>query len=128
MAPGPKGMREPSEREHTLAGVSLDRFFTDLTQKAQIVLLDGLVMTAIAELADRAMIIQQKLRRAFGSQALGVFLKCAGPPPKPSASWKSGSLKARAAGGLLIVPFAQFIHQALQARCRSQRLGSQILL
>ena len=66
-------MRELSEREHTLAGVSLDRFFADTTQKAQIVLPDGLVTAAVAEFADAAMVIQQQLRRAFGSlQALGV--------------------------------------------------------
>ena len=66
-------MRELSEREYTLAGVSLDRFFADATQKAQIVLPDGLVTAAVAEFANAAMVIQQQLRRAFGSlQALGV--------------------------------------------------------
>ena len=66
-------MRELIEREHTFAGVSLDRFFADATQKAQIVLPDRLVRAAFAELSDAAMVIQQKLRRAFGSlQALGV--------------------------------------------------------
>jgi hypothetical protein len=72
-ASGPKGMCELSEREYTPAGVSLDRFFTNATKKAQIVLPDGLITAAVAELADAAMVIQQQLRRAFGSlQALGV--------------------------------------------------------
>jgi hypothetical protein len=66
-------MCELSECEYTLAGVSLDRFFANATQKAQIVLPDGLVTAAVAELADAAMVIQQQLRRPFGSlQALGL--------------------------------------------------------
>src|ERR1700716_816188 len=66
-------MRELSEREYTLAGVSLDRFFADATQKGQIVLPDGLIAAAVAELADATMVIQQQLRRPFSSlQALGV--------------------------------------------------------
>ena len=65
-------MRELSEREYTLAAVSLDRFFADATQKAQIVLPDSLITAAVAELADAAMVIQQQLRRPFGSlQAFG---------------------------------------------------------
>jgi hypothetical protein len=70
-APGTKGVRELSEGKHTLAGVSLDGFFANTPQKAQIILPDSLVTTAIAELADIAMAIQLQLRRAFGSlQAL----------------------------------------------------------
>ena len=72
-ASGSKGMRELGEREHTLAGVSLDRFFADTTQKAQIVLPDGLVAAAVTNTADSAMVIQQQLRWTFGSlQALSV--------------------------------------------------------
>jgi hypothetical protein len=66
-------MCELSEREHTFTGVSLDRFFADATQKAQIVLPDGLITATGAELADATMVIQQQLRRPFRSlQALGV--------------------------------------------------------
>jgi hypothetical protein len=73
IAAGPKGVRKLGEREHTLAGVSLDRFFTDATQEAQVILSDGLVTTAIAELADPAVIIQQQLRRGLSAlQSLGV--------------------------------------------------------
>jgi hypothetical protein len=70
---GPKGMCELSERQHTLAGVSLNRFFANAPQKAQIVFPDSLVTAAIAEFTDTAMLIQLQLRRAFRSlQALGV--------------------------------------------------------
>lgn len=69
-------MRELSEREHTLAGVSFDRFFPDTAQKAQTAFPDSLVTAAIAELADRAMVIQLQLRRPFDSlQAFGVSKK-----------------------------------------------------
>jgi hypothetical protein len=51
---GPKGMRELGEREHTIAGVSLDRLFADAAEKAQIVLPDGLITAAVTERADAA--------------------------------------------------------------------------
>ena len=57
-ASGPKGMRELGEREHTLAGVSLDRLFADTAEEAQIVLPDGPITAALAERADGAMVIQ----------------------------------------------------------------------
>jgi hypothetical protein len=72
-APGPKGMRQLGERQYTPPSVSLDCFFADTTQKAQIVFSDGLITAAVAELTNVAMVIQQQLRRAFGPlQALGV--------------------------------------------------------
>jgi hypothetical protein len=72
----PKSMRELSERENTLAGISLDRLFADATQKAQMVLPDGLVTAAVAERADAAMIIQSQLRWGFSAlQALSVSKK-----------------------------------------------------
>src|SRR5258708_37625110 len=64
-ASGPKGMRELGEREHTLASVSPDRLFADATHDGQVVLLDGLTTTAVAGLANPAMIIQQQLRASL---------------------------------------------------------------
>jgi hypothetical protein len=66
-------MRELGERQYALAGASLDGSFADTAQKAQILLPDRLITTAVAELADVAMVIQQHFWRGFSSlQTLGV--------------------------------------------------------
>ena len=73
VSPGPKRMRELGEREHSVAGVSLDIFFPYAPQETQIVLPDGLVTAAVAERADAAMIIQKQFGRGISAlQTLGV--------------------------------------------------------
>jgi hypothetical protein len=57
-ASGSKRMRELGEREHTPAGVLLDRLFADTTEEAQIVLPDGPITAAVAERADPAVVVQ----------------------------------------------------------------------